>query len=1104
MSIVRMLKTFAAHGARHAAVLLSAFAVESLLAAESTWTGNAGDQMWSTAGNWSPEAVPDENTIVTFPDFGSAYTVKITGNHGDQDFRKCAAVVVNGDVTIARGANSWTDIIIYGANAPDGDTVSGSGKLTLNMTGLYLASGDSITIACDFVGDGGNDNAFVQVANNAKIVFKNPVTVRATSGGHFRPQGGDATFQSTVTIEGNARLRNSANPIELQGKVTVAAGGIVHAQGALIRFANGFTLTNGRTMTAGAGGGMISGSAVSGAFSGSPIALGSSGNSDSMTVENGTVTSSEDMLVGDGGSATLTIRDGGTVVVRNGTQKKWLKLNGGNGTINLDAGGVLEVSSIRRFNNPSTAVINFNGGTLKAWAVDGGVINDADTVVNVLAGGAIIDVDAGVEASVKTALLKGVTDGDDGGLTKKGDGALLVEVTPTYAGTTKVEAGALYLPEGYTPNLEETVAVTSDKSGYKKYVKDEFVAKATINGEEQCFLTLGAALAALNGAAGEVTLLTDCAGENVLLAEGQSIVTAGFAIGSVTTTVTGYVAGIADGTYRLYADTTPVYWTGAGSDIRWKNPANWSLGFVPVTTTKVTIPATGATISIEAHDETETCASMVLDGDLTLTYGGSGGWPVLYFYEGGVSGTGTLTLARACVNNKTATEQVISVPVVVAADSRGDSSILGASGWRITGSLTVQNGAYLVVRDHAMTVTGTVSIGNNAKLGLANSMTFSGATTLNGSFLRADDAYALTFDGAVTVAETTAIPADNDMHATFNGAVTVNAGKTLTMPAGRVTIGENAAFTLAGAGAKIVDGTGLLAGVTCSTEATEGGCTAVKINDAWVAAVTWTGEANDGGKWATAGNWSNNAEPGNGTPIAFTTSAVVDMGSAARNCEGMYVASGVSVEIIGGTIACDVNLYGHVAGSGILTLTGSGLKNRIAGTTLLVAPNVVFQNAPGVENNLQPWLAGGAITVNGNVTFVDEFKAWDTTHTIAGTTTFSGPTFKLVNGDTLALGAVNTANSVAVTVTGGTLTFNGKTSIAGGKTLEIPAERVAIGGNATFELADFGATLVDNGGLVAEGKVTTPITKGAKIAITTEGSKKTYKLSPVGLMIILR
>ena len=193
---------------------------------------------------------------------------------------------------------------------------------------------------------------------------------------------------------------------------------------------------------------MISGSAVSGAFSGSPIALGSSGNSDSMTVENGTVTSSEDMLVGDGGSATLTIRDGGTVVVRNGTQKKWLKLNGGNGTINLDAGGVLEVSSIRRFNNPSTAVINFNGGTLKAWAVDGGVINDAETVVNVLAGGAIIDVDAGVEASVKTALLKGVTDGDDGGLTKKGDGALLVEVIPTYAGTTKVEAGALYLPEG--------------------------------------------------------------------------------------------------------------------------------------------------------------------------------------------------------------------------------------------------------------------------------------------------------------------------------------------------------------------------------------------------------------------------------------------------------------------------------------------------------------------------------------------------------------------------------------------------------------------------------------------------------------------------------
>ncbi|MBR4258938.1 MAG: hypothetical protein IKQ17_07900 [Kiritimatiellae bacterium] len=1093
-----MLKTFAAHGARHAAVLLSAFAVESLLAAESTWTGNASDQMWSTAGNWSPEAVPDENTIVTFPDFGSAYTVKITGNHGDQDFRKCAAVVVNGDVTIARGANSWTDIIIYGANAPDGDTVSGSGKLTLNMTGLYLASGDSITIACDFVGDGGNDNAFVQVANNAQIIFKNPVTVRATSGGHFRPQGGDATFQSTVTIEGNARLRNSANPIELQGEVTVAAGGNVLAQGALIRFANGFTLTNGRTMTAGAGGGMISGSAVSGAFSGSPIALGSSGNSDSMAVENGTVTSSEDMLVGDGGSATLTIRDGGTVVVRNGTQKKWLKLNGGNGTINLDAGGVLEVSSIRRFNNPSTAVINFNGGTLKAWAVDGGVINDAETVVNVLAGGAIIDVDAGVEASVKTSLLKGVTDGDDGGLTKKGDGALLVEVIPTYAGTTKVEAGALYLPEGYTPTLEETVAVTSDKSGYKKYVKNEFVAKATINGEEQRFLTLGAALAALNGAAGEVTLLTDCAGENVSLAEGQSIVTAGFAIGSVTTTVTGYVAGIADGIYRLYADTTPVYWTGEGNTARWDDKDNWSLGFVPLATTPVTFNSDAIVgLSGNTDDTHDKCALLTINGNVTFQPASS--WVKLYVH-GNIAGNGTMTLNNACLQNanvETASEISCRMAVV----GTGDSAMIGLGGWTISGGLTI-NG-YFKVQNGTVNVTCAAEIASGATIDVWATLNFVNATIVNGNFtyIHGADGAAVTF-GAVTVAESTTIPNSADI--TLNGAVTVDAGKTLTMPAGRVTIGENAAFTLAGAGAKIVDGTGSLAGVTCSTEATEGGYTAVKINDAWVAAVTWTGAANDGGKWATVGNWSNNAVPGNGTPIAFTTSAVVDMGSAARNCEGMYVASGVSVEIIGGTTKCDVNLYGHVAGSGTLTLTGSGLKNRIAGTTLLVAPNVVFQNAPGVENNPQPWLAGGAITVNGNVTFVDEFKAWDTTHTIAGTTTFSGPTFKLVNGDTLALGAVNTANSVAVTVTGGTLTFNGKTSIAGGKTLEIPAERVAIGGNATFELADFGAKLVDNGGLVAEEKVTTPITKGAKIAITTEGSKKTYKLSPVGLMIILR
>ncbi len=1093
MSIVRMLKTFAAHGARHAAVLLSAFAVESLLAAESTWTGYAGDQMWSTAGNWSPEAVPDENTIVTFPDFGSAYTVKITGNHGDQDFRKCAAVVVNGDVTIARGANSWTDIIIYGANAPDGDTVSGSGKLTLNMTGLYLASGDSITIACDFVGDGGNDNAFVQVANNAQIVFKNPVTVRATSGGHFRPQGGDATFQSTVTIEGNARLRNSANPIELQGEVTVAAGGNVHAQDALIRFANGFTLTNGRTMTAGAGGGMISGSAVSGAFSGSPIALGSSGNSDSMTVENGTVTSSADMLVGDGGSATLTIRDGGTVVVRNGTQKKWLRLNGGNGTINLDAGGVLEVSSIRRFNNPSTAVINFNGGTLKAWAVDGGVINDAETVVNVLAGGAIIDVDAGVEASVKTALLKGVTDGDDGGLTKKGDGALLVEVIPTYAGTTKVEAGALYLPEGYTPNLEGTVAVTSDKSGYKKYVKDEFVAKATINGEEQRFLTLGAALAALNGAAGEVTLLTDCAGENVSLAEGQSIVTAGFAIGSVTTTVTGYVAGIADGTYRLYADTTPVYWTGEGNTARWDDKDNWSLGFVPLATTPVTFPAGEWTAGLyNAGQANQQCKTLTVNGNVTFARSSSG-WADLGL-NGDIGGTGTLTINNTGLRNLPNGEALtISCPLTV----EGNDNVMSA-GWKIAGGLTMV-GKLKMGRlnnvESMVEVTGSAYINQNANtmISLQTNMKFSGKTTFNGTFTTEHWSGTVTF-GEVEVAADVELP--NVNYVVLGGEVTVDAGKTLTIPA-KVNIGDNASFKLE-LGASLVDGTNGLTAEKVSGSGT--GVGVCGVGGTWKTVVTWNPGENSDGQWGTAANWSAGSLPTSGTVIQFNNGALVGMSNNNRDCGGVIING--NVVIVGQGSQSEVELYGgNITGSGKLTFNGSGVKKKSGAGIIEQGVAVEFVSA----DDHGSWLAAG-MTVNGDVTLNDRLASWDGQNVINGTTTFGATAFNISGGfANLVLGPISVTSDLTLDTGNADLHLNGKVSIASGKTLTIAAEKVVVDSGATFELAGEGSSLVDNGGLVAEGKVTKAASAHArcKIKKTTEGGVTTYTLKCQGGVMIL-
>ncbi len=61
-------------------------------------------------------------------------------------------------------------------------------------------------------------------------------------------------------------------------------------------------------------------------------------------------------------------------------------------------------------------------------------------------------------------------------MTKKGAGTLTLSAAPAYTGATSVEEGTLYIVETYTPTLADgTAEVTSDKTGYKKYVAGSMV-----------------------------------------------------------------------------------------------------------------------------------------------------------------------------------------------------------------------------------------------------------------------------------------------------------------------------------------------------------------------------------------------------------------------------------------------------------------------------------------------------------------------------------------------------------------------------------------------------------------------------------------------------
>ena len=273
--------------------------------------------------------------------------------------------------------------------------------------------------------------------------FTKPVTIKGTNGGYFKNEAQTAFFEDTVTIKKDAKI-----------------------------YANGAAITFGTTFTLGSGASFVATDA--------DIILDDAALDDVIEVTGGNV------IVGNGGEATLTIGNDGYLKVGSATGERWLTCLTRSGSsednaINLRAGGVLEVCVITFDDNssPCPTAVNFDGGTLKTYKSTSDIyqqrklIHDTGIAVNVLAGGANIEIPASKTANIAPVITSGVVGGTDGGLTKKGDGTLIVEEVPTYTGPTKVEAGVLYIKsaESYAFTLDaDTAETTSDKDGYRKFI----------------------------------------------------------------------------------------------------------------------------------------------------------------------------------------------------------------------------------------------------------------------------------------------------------------------------------------------------------------------------------------------------------------------------------------------------------------------------------------------------------------------------------------------------------------------------------------------------------------------------------------------------------
>lgn len=366
--------------------------------------GSAVDSQWSSANNWVGDvAVPlSGNNSITFagtarltPDMSANYSL------AGLSFSNTAGSFVIGSSTGGTLTNGSGGIINNSANTQ-----------TLNVP-LVLSAAQSFNAAA------GNLILNSNVTGGAAVTLPgtNTVTLAGTGtsaiGDLFVTNGLLKVTAGTVTVSDTS---GDNTKIDMGGSVEVDAGAVV-------------TVTNGGT-------------------SWFPV-NDNSGTTSSLTVNGGTLNIFDEygIEVPRQGNAVLTINGGSMTVNDSGGVGLIIgdQAAAGTGTVNLN-GGTLTVNKISA--NNGTGKFYFNGGTLKPAGSNAGFFPTTGTLSSyVRNGGAIIDT-ASLNVSAWPFLNHsdiGTDNALDGGLTKIGNGSLMLSSGYGYTGPNIVLGGTLKL-----------------------------------------------------------------------------------------------------------------------------------------------------------------------------------------------------------------------------------------------------------------------------------------------------------------------------------------------------------------------------------------------------------------------------------------------------------------------------------------------------------------------------------------------------------------------------------------------------------------------------------------------------------------------------------
>ena len=309
-----------------------------MLLSSVTWTGAAGDNQWTTPGNWSTDALPGAGDDVTI---NVAANPTIQVNCGAQPVHSLASsdpLNISGTLAVATTAQLSANITLAGGILKGGTYASSNGA---NLSASNGSTLDGVTLAANL----SFTNQTINVINGLTLL--NGATVTTTQTGPFGSQlnfvgGGQTLAGSGQVVFESVNSNGGANNVLQETSnlpLTIGAGVTVRADTGIASLSGNFV--NEGTITA--------------AGSGTEMLLGNVSN-------RGTVQAL------DGGTLNLSGNLGGGNLVEN------------NGTVDL--GGTFTQAGLGRFTRTSGSV-NIQG------MLTGGLALDSGTGVWVLNSGAI-------------------------------------------------------------------------------------------------------------------------------------------------------------------------------------------------------------------------------------------------------------------------------------------------------------------------------------------------------------------------------------------------------------------------------------------------------------------------------------------------------------------------------------------------------------------------------------------------------------------------------------------------------------------------------------------------------------------------------------------